>query len=545
MLTNYFKVAFRNLVRDKFYSFIKIAGLSIGLTVCVLILLYTKDEVTYDKFHINGSRIYRIVQNFKFGEAEQAIAVTNAVMAETFAREVPGIENYVRLTGRMVTIKKDDDVFTDTPLCVDSSFFQVFSFDLLAGNPNEVLKDMYSVVLSESMAEWYFGTIDVIGKTMFIKAADDFELFQVTGVMRDMPVNSSIKTKMLLSLQYNEKYNNNTDWVGGSMSTFLLLSPNADVKAVETSMQQIFDAHTREKLEMEAQRQNVTVNIALGLQPLTEIHLSTVGPDGGMTDGSSPVYSYVLGGIAAFLLLIACINFINLAVAQSLRRSKEIGVRKVVGGSRKQLIAQFLAESFVISLVAFVLAIGLTQLVLPFFNSLANKRLELAYLSDAYLYVSLLALLVITSFLAGFYPSIILSALQPVKVLYHRYRTMGRNLLTKGLIVCQFALAIALIIGTLVINSQLNYMLRADLGYDSKGLVRLEIPVSKTSDPLPDVFRNELQGRPNVINVTGKNAGWSIMSVKADGNTIDVEKSKVDERHPDFQTHPHRGPQLF
>jgi len=166
---------------------------------------------------------------------------------------------------------------------------------------------------------------------------------------------------------------------------------------------------------------------------------------------------------------------------------------------------------------------------LPFFNSLANKRLELAYLSDAYLYVSLLALLVITSFLAGFYPSIILSALQPVKVLYHRYRTMGRNLLTKGLIVCQFALAIALIIGTLVINSQLNYMLRADLGYDSKGLVRLEIPVSKTSDPLPDVFRNELQGRPNVINVTGKNAGWSIMSVKADGNTIDVEKSKVDE----------------
>lgn len=529
MLSNYFKIAFRNLTRDRFYSFIKVTGLSIGLTVCLLILLYTKDEMTYDKFHDNGPRLYRIVQNFKIDDSEQLTGITNAIMGETFARDIPGIDNYVRVSGRTVTAKKDNYVFTEVPLCVDNSFFQIFSFDLLAGNPQKVLTEMYSVVLSETMAEKYFGTTDVIGKTMLIKAADDFETFQVTGVMRDMPQNSSIRTGMLLTMQYNEKYNNNLYWVGGSLNTFLLLSPGADMTTIESRMQQVFDSHTREGLEKESEQKNMAIRITLHLQPFTDIHLSSFGPDNAIADGSSPVYSYVLSGIAAFLLITACINFINLTVAQSLRRGKEIGVRKVVGSSRKQLIAQFLSESFIISLIAFIGAMILTQLALPFFNTLANKKLDLSYLSDAYLYAGFVALLAVTSFLSGFYPSMVLSAFQPATVLYNRHRMMSRNLLTKCLVVFQFALAIFLIIGTLVINSQVNFMLNADLGYDSKGLVRLNIPISKASDPLPDFFRNELLGRPDIENVAGKNGGIIITAIEVGGKMIVVEKSRIDE----------------
>ncbi|HMJ67663.1 MAG TPA: FtsX-like permease family protein [Cyclobacteriaceae bacterium] len=529
MLTNYFKTAWRNLVRDKFYSFIKIAGLGVGLTVCLLILLYGKDEVSYDQFHANGPRIYRIIQDWKFGESGQKIGITNAIMGETFAHDISGIEGYARVNGRTVTVKKDDDIFTEETLCVDNSFFNVFSFDLLKGNQGQVLKDMYSVVISETTAEKYFGTTDVLGKSMLLKLADDFETFQVTGVMADMPLNSSIKTGILLTMEYNQKYNNNNDWLGGSLNTFVVLAPGTAAGPIESRMQEIFDSHTAEKLKEASKQQGHAVAITLSLQPFTAIHLSRPGADNGLVDASDPVYSYILTGIAVFILIIACINFINLTVAQSIRRSKEIGVRKVVGGSRKQLVAQFLAESFTVSLIAFVGAVVLTQTTLPFFNNLANKKLDISYLSDGYLYAGFFGLLIITSFLAGFYPSMVLSSFQPAKVLYNRQKMMTRNFLTKGLVVFQFALAIFLIIGTMAINSQLNFLFDADLGYDSKNLVRIDIPVSKASNPLPAYFRNELMGKPNIVSVAGKNGGRSITAIKADEKTIMADKHKIDE----------------
>jgi ABC-type antimicrobial peptide transport system permease subunit len=491
--------------------------------------LHTKDEVSYDGFHANGERIHRIIQDWKFGESGQMIGVTNGIMGETFSKEISGIDNFVRINGRTVTAKNGNDIFTESTLCVDNSFFQVFSFDLIKGDRANVLKDMYSIVLSETVAEKYFGTTDVIGKTMELKLADDFETFQVTGVMADMPVNSSIKTGMLLTMEYNQKYNDNTEWLGGSLNTFLVLTPGVDRSTVEAKMKQIFDSHTTEKLKKASEQQGHTVAITLSLQPVADIHLSDPGPDNGMVDGSDPVYSYILSGIAVFILIIACINFINLTVAQSIRRSKEIGVRKVVGGSRKQLMAQFLAESFTVSAIAFIMALVLTQTALPFFNVLANKKLDISYLADGYLYAGFSGLLIVTSLLAGFYPSIVLSAFKPAKVLYNRQKMLGRNFLTKGLVVFQFALAIFLIIGTMAINSQLNFLFNSDLGYNSKNLVRLDIPVSKASDQLPAYFKNELLGNPNIVSVGGKNGGRSITSVKVDGKTVSVEKNKIDE----------------
>jgi putative ABC transport system permease protein len=532
MFKNYLKIAWRNLWRNKIFSFIKVAGLSIGLTVCMLIFLYSKDEISYDRFHENSAHLHRIIQTWQMGkDPSQTIGITNAVVGESFAKEIPEVQQYVRINGVAVTVKKNNDVFTENPLFVDDNFLTVFTFPLLEGNRRTALKDLHSVVLSKDMAKKYFGRTDVIGKTMQIKLNDEFENFTVTALAENSPQNSTLKVDILLAFKYYEKYNSNQGWFGGSLNTFLLLSPRANIKTVESKMQALFDKNTKDKLAKESREQGVAMKIRLGLQPLTGIHLSTqAGPDNGMTDGSNPAYSYILTCIAVFILIIACINFINLAIAQSLKRSKEIGIRKVVGSTRRQLIKQFLIESFLVSLIAFTIAIFLTILILPFFNELANKKLSLSYLSDGYLYAGYFLLLLVTSFIAGFYPSLVLSAFQPVKVLYSRQKLMSKNYLTKGLIVLQFALAIFLIIGTIAVNTQLNFLLHADLGYDGKNLVRIDIPINKSSDKLPAIFKNELGSKGNIIAVAAKNGGRSISGVKADGKTITIEKNKIDDR---------------
>jgi putative ABC transport system permease protein len=537
MFKNYFKTAWRNLWRNKIFSIIKILGLSIGLTVCMLIFLYTKDEVSYDRFHENKAQIFRIMQTWKMGDQpEQELGITNAVMGEAFEKEIPEVKQFVRINGISITVKQKNDVFTENPLFVDDNFFTVFTFPLLEGNKKTALIDPHSVVLSENLAKKYFGTTDVIGKVMQLKFDDKFENFIVTAVAKNSPQNSSMNVDMLLPFKYYETYNKNTDWIGGSLNTFLFLSPQADIKTVEHKMQVLFDKNTKDKIAEAQKEQGIHMKITLSLQPLTDVHLDSGDFDNGLVNGSSTVYSYILTCIAIFILIIACINFINLAVAQSLKRSKEIGIRKVVGSTRKQLVKQFLTESFLVSLIAFVIAIVLTVLVLPLFNELANKKLSLSYLSDGYLYAGYFLLLMLTSFIAGFYPSLVLSAFQPIKVLYNKQKLLGKNYLTRGLIVLQFSLAIFLIIGTIVINSQLSFLLHTNLGYDSKNLVRIDLPFSKTSDKLPALFKNELNGKPGIVSIAARNGGRNISGVKANGKQLIIEYNKIDDNYlPEFK----------
>jgi len=531
MFKNYFKIAWINLLRNKIFSVIKILGLSIGLTVCMLIFLYTKDEISYDQFHENKAQLYRIIQTLQAGDnPPQTIGITNGVIGEAFAKEIPEIQQFVRINGEAVTVKKNNDVLTEHPLFVDDNFFTVFTFPLLEGNKRTVLKDLHSVVLSKDMAKKYFGTEDAIGETMQIKRYDEFENYTVTAIAENFPQNSTIKADMFFPIKYSLQ-NRGSEWFGGSLNTFLLLSPQADIKTVESKMQAMFDKNTKDLIAKAEKEQGMRFKATLSLQPLTDIHLSKkAGPDNGMTDGSNPAYSYILTCIAIFILIIACINFINLAVAQSLKRSKEIGIRKVVGSTRKQLIKQFLIESFLVSLIAFAIAILLTVTLLPFFNQLANKKLSLAYLSDWYLYAGYFLLLLVTSFISGFYPSLVLSAFQPVKVLYSRQKLMSKNYLTKGLIVLQFALAIFLIIGTIAINSQLDFLLHKDLGYDSKNLVRIQLPNIKQSNQLPALFKNELANKSNIIGVAARNGGRNISGAKANGKNIMIENNKIDDK---------------
>jgi putative ABC transport system permease protein len=537
MIKNYFKIAFRNLWRNKVFSVIKILGLSMGLTVCMLIFLYTKDEISYDRFHKNKAQLYRIIQTWTMGnDPPQTIGITNGILGEAFASEIPDVRQFVRINGEAVTVRRNNEVFTENPLFVDDNFFTVFSFRVAEGNKRTALKDRHSIVLSRNMAQKYFGTEDALGETMQIKLHDEFENYTVTAIAENSPQNSSIKADMYLPIKYYLESRGH-EWFGGSLNTFLLLAPGADAQAVESKMQSVFDKNTRELIAKEEKEQGIKFKAKLGLQPLTDIHLSKkAGPDNGMADGSKSGYSYILTCIAIFILVIACINFINMAVAQSIKRSKEIGIRKVVGSTRRQLIKQFLTESFFVSLVSFIVAIGLTIAILPFFNELANKKLSLSYLSDGYLYTGYLLLLLVTSFISGFYPSLVLSAFEPVKVLYNRQKLMGRNYLTKCLIVLQFVLAIFLIIGTIVINSQLRYLLHKNLGYDSKNLVRIDLPFGRATDKLPALFKNELANQRNIISVAARNSGRSISGAKANGKNIMIEYNRIDDQYlPTFK----------
>lgn len=538
MIKNYFKTAFRNLWRNKTFSTIKILGLSIGLTVCMLIFLYTKDEYSYDQFHKNKARLFRIIQNVKFGQdAAQTIGITTPIIGETFATEIPEVKQYVRINGEPVTVKnKNNDVLTQQCMYVDDNFFTVFTFKLLEGNKRTALKDLHGIVLSKNTAIKYFGTEDAIGEMLQIKKGDEFENYTVTAVAENSPQNSSIKADMYLKIRANHMPGADA-WLGGSLNTFLLLSSQANVPAVENKMQILFDKKTRDFIAKAEKEQGISFKAKLLLQPFTDIHLGKgAGPDNGLADGSKSAYSYILTCIAIFILIIACINFINLAVAQSLKRSKEIGIRKVVGGTRSQLIKQFLAESFLVSLIAFAIAIILTVAVLPFFNELANKKLSLGYLSDISLYAGYFFLLLITSFIAGFYPSLVLSAFQPVKVLYGRQKMMRKNFLTKGLIVVQFALAIFLIIGTIAVNRQVKFLLHKDLGYNSSNLVLMQLPFSRSSDKLPALFKNELAGQKNILSVAARNGGRSISGATANGKNLTVENNKIDDKYlPTFE----------
>jgi len=533
MFKNYFKIAWRSLLHNKIFSVIKILGLSIGLTVCMLIFLYTKDELTYDQFQENKGWLCRVILDMHISnQPERTIVNTNGIVGETFAKEIPEVQQFVRVDGVNVTVKKGNDVLMENPLVVDDNFFSVFSFPLVEGNKRTALHDPHAVVITKDMAKKYFGTADVIGKTMQIKLDTAFENFTITAVAENFPQNSTLKADMLIPYEFYKKYNRNRGWMGGSLNTFLLLTGNANVKIVENKMQEIFDKNTKELFQRALVEQSISIKAKLSLQPFTAIHLSTNDdPGDGISGASNPIYSYILTSIAVFILIIACINFINLAVAQSLRRSKEIGIRKVVGSTRQQLIKQFLVESFLVSAIAFAIAILLTQLTLPFFNELANKKLTLSYLSDGYLYGGYFLLLLVTSFIAGFYPSLVLSSFQPAKVLYSKGKIIGKNYLTKGLVVLQFTLAIFLIIGTIAITSQLNFFHNADIGYDTKNLVRIDLPLHKSSDKIAGLFRNELLNQPNIISIAARNGGRTISGAKVAGKQIEIEYCKINDQY--------------
>ncbi|WP_337044685.1 ABC transporter permease [Emticicia sp. 17c] len=521
MIKNYLKIALRNLFRNKVYSSINIAGLSIGLAAAMLIMLYTKDEVSYDRFHANNPNIYRITTEWlnPDGSVKQADGTTGYFQGPKFKEGVPEIKSFVRLRSDFRNIRQGIEIKGYEVLETDPNFFSVFTFPLASGNPATALDKPKSIVISDEMAEKLFKNTNVLGKTIDFVEEDKLVPYLITGVAKKAPQNSSVKFDFLLPIVVNnEEYQNNENWFSFFLNTFVVLQPNANTTAAEAKMKRIYEADAKETIQKMKKDYDIKENARYALQPLTDLHLSTTfAAQNGLSDASNPTFSYILTGIALFILLIACINFINLTVARSLKRAKEIGVRKVVGGDRKQLIMQFLGESFVLCLIAFVLAVLIVQAVLPTFNQLANKALAFSYLFDFKLVGGYVGLFFITSLLAGFYPALVLSGYDPVKTLYSRFNLTGKNYLQKSLVVVQFGLASFLIIATLTIYSQFNYLTTKELGYDDKNLIIVD--KWNMTHSQAHLFVDELKKEPSIIEVAPKNGGsWGTIA-KVNGET--------------------------
>ncbi|WP_291193081.1 ABC transporter permease [Dyadobacter sp.] len=538
MIRNYFTIALRTLAGNKAYSFINIVGLSIGLAAAMLILLYTKDEVSFDQFHANNPNIYRITNKYISPAGKQVGATGNTgyVPGPKFAAGVPEIKAFVRYHGHRNDIKKGNEIKSETVFRADSSFFSVFSFPLLNGDPKTALKEPRSVVLSEEMAEKHFGSKDVLGRTLLMKDSFEkdarFEPYTVTGVAKKSPQNSSIKFDIMIPMVIGPgEMHRATNWFNTFMNTFVLLTPGASIAQVERKMNLVYNADAKEAIKEVALKYGMKDKKVYSLQPFTDMHLSAELPsDNGLAGHSNPQFSYILTGVALFILAIACINFVNLTVARSLKRAKEIGIRKVVGSGRMQLVAQFLGESFLLCMVAFIFALALVQLVLPVFNQLADKALALSYLFDSNLVLGYLALFLITGLLAGFYPAIVLSGYNPVKTLYHRLQLSGKNYLQTALVVLQFTIASFLIIGTLTINSQFNYLINKDLGYSDEHLVSVD--KSNLTRQQAYLLRHQLQKDPDVLAVAPKNSGrWNTSAKVNRGEEVAFTYETVDPEY--------------
>ncbi|MPR34778.1 ABC transporter permease [Salmonirosea aquatica] len=530
MIRNYMKIAWRNLARNKGFSLINIAGLSIGLTCCMLIVLYTKDEVSFDRFEENKDQLYRVKVTISDEKESRTIGSTNAIHGPTFKQEIPEIEAIVRTQSSTFVVKKNNELINQPILFADPNFFEVFTMPLLSGSPGTVLADIHSIVLTEQTAQKYFNTTEVVGRTLDLKIGDNFQAFTVSGVARNCPENSSVQFDAVLPFTFQESMGwTDNEWLGFYMNTFVLLNKNANYQAVVPKINQVFASKSAFEI---SKIKDFNQKFYFDLQPFLQVHMDSELSEvrNGLGHGSSPIYSYILSGIALFILLIACINFVNLTVARSLKRAREIGVRKVVGSLRRQLVIQFLGESFLVAFIAFVLAIALAQFVLPTFNELANKQLALSYLLDIDLISAYLGLFLFTGFLAGFYPALVLSGFSPAQTLYNRVRFTSRNYLTRGLVVFQFALSVGLVIGTFAIYAQFEFLTNKDLGYNDENLMSFSLGRGGAGRQVLDVVKQELENTAGIEAVAAFNGNYNGTGAKIDGGrTLDFGYIGVDD----------------
>lgn len=505
MLKSYLRIAWRNLNKNKIYSFLNITGLAIGLASFLLIALYIMDELSYDRFNEKANRIYRINSDIKLGGGELHMPVTSDMMGQLLIKDNPAIEQFTRIynSNGSKLIKKDKVfIIEDHVAHVDSTFFDVFTLPAISGNTHTALNEPNTVVVTESIAKKYFGTADVVGKT--IETNDDKNpIYKITAVIKDIPSNSHFHFDFMFSMK-NAGY----EWgqlTSHNFHTYLLLKKGADYKQLEKKFDQYIDKYVLPSVQQFIKIKSMDEFKKAGnlleysLIPLTKIHLYSdrsfeLSPSGNIQ------YVYIFGAVALFILLIACINFMNLTTARSAGRAREVGIRKVLGTERRFLIFQFLTESTLMVIFSLILAICISYLVLPLFNNVANKTLALGNLFSPYILPLLVALPVVVGLLAGSYPAFFLSSFKPIEVLKGKLKTGGRSVnLRSVLVVFQFACSIVLIVSTLVIYKQLDYIQTKDLGYKKDQV--LTIRNTYTMGDQDVAFKN------SVLQITGVQSG--------------------------------------
>lgn len=527
MLKNYLKIAIRNISKHKGYSFINVFGLAVGICCCLLIFLYVKDELTYDRFQSKIDDIYRINSEIDWFGNKDLMGATNAVEAKEYAERIPEIEAFTRYKSVALVIKKGEEFVNQySAVHTDEGTFQIFDYILLDGSFEGALDDLNSIVISRSIAEKYFNKINAVGEELTIKFEGKLEQFIVQAVFEDPPVNSSLEAQIYLPWEKSGAIRNANParaWNNIGNTSILQLRPGTDPKAIEEKL-----AEVRLLLNPGEDREWAR-GIKSYLQPFSTIHLSKdISSSAGLKNSSDPTYSYILGGIGILILILACINFANLSVARSIPRAKEIGLRKVLGAQRKQVAFQFLGEAFYVSVIAFVFGLILAELLLPTFGQLTSKTFTSNIWDDTYLVAACFAMVCISALLAGAYPAFFVSRFSVLKSLSGAVRLSGKQYLTKGLVLFQFAIAAILVIGTIGMNKQISFLLKTDLGYDDKNLATLNL---RGNESQANVVMSELAKDPNITMMSLSDNFSSATSMGYEGEDFFCVYANADENY--------------
>jgi putative ABC transport system permease protein len=519
MIKNYLKIALRKLWSHKVFSFINIMGLAVGITACFLIYLYVHFETSYDAFNTKANRIYRIVTDIKTPSDLLQWNSTSAPIAINIQKDFPEVESAVRISNQSFLVRMGNMKFQENnTIMADSTLFNIFDFPLVYGDKTTALKEPMSIVLSQSTAKKYFGSTNPVGRNVLLTGKSINAT--ITGVMKEIPENSQVKADMIVSMSSQKliygQEKADSQWTSFSLVSYLLLKPGTNAKSLAAKLPQFINSHVGDKLK-ESQ-----MSLTLFLEPLRDVYLYSTRDDS-KTGNINNVYIFSI--IAVFILLIACINFINLTTARSAERAKEVGIRKVIGAARFQLARQFIGESVVISLMAFIFAVLLCSLLLPLFNELAGKQVSTAFFYHPLYLINLFLISIAIGVFAGFYPAVVLSSFKPVTVLKGRFAGGTKGIfLRKGLVIFQFTISIVLIIATVIVFTQLKYMRNQDLGFSkSQTLV-----IDTNADKNKDAFKESLSSVPGVLSAS--------FSSTVPGNGTMTAYSKMQNKTGEMQT---------
>ena len=513
MIKNYLKIALRNFQKHKGYSFLNIAGFSIGMACCLLILIYVRHELSYDKYHQDGERIYRIVQDIRTQTANRIFAPVSPMVAPTLKADYPQVEYAARIIpARSRLVRREATFFyEDRFMYADQELLDILTFQFIQGNPQEALIRPNTLVISQRIAHKYFGNVDSLGKTLEINQAN----YEITGVVKDSPENTHVKYDLIASLRTLKDWNEMSNWHSTMFFTYLKLKPNVNVEEFSSQVSRLADKYVGEQLN------NWGTVYHYFLQPLSSIHLHSqfsfdIEPPG------NPVYIMIFSFVGLFILLIACLNFMNLSTARAANRAREVGLRKVVGAQKLQLISQFLGESLLIAFLSLGLAMVIARFAIPFLNRLTGINLIFDVLLNPVVLLSLIGGAFLVGLTTGLYPAFVLSAFRPVVTLKGVQRAGSRGLaLRTVLVVVQFAISVVLIIGTLTMYKQFNFMKNQYLGFEKEQKLVLPlrggIDIQKNFEAVKDMFSKHSSVTGVTVSSTVPGRGVSNFGIKLVG----------------------------
>ncbi len=525
MLSNYIKIAFRNINRHPTYAAINIIGLSIGIVCSLLLLLFILDELSYDKHHPHAEQTFRVASHITIQDTEITMATTMSPLGPALYQDFTEVKNFLRIKDKgEVLIMTDSDKFHEENIyMVDSSFFSFFNFPLLHGDPQSCLKEPNSIVITESLAMKYFGVSNPVGK--FLKTGGDETLQKVTGVMADLTGNSHISPNGLISM--SSLTNTKQNWGSLNDHTYLILSEGSHVHSLNNAFEVTIDKHIKPLFEQ------FSADADFFLQPLTDIHLHSK-LEGELEPTGNIYYIYIFSAIAFFMLIIASVNYMNLATARSTNRSREVGIRKAMGSYRAQLIKQFMAESVVLTALAVVISCIVVFFLIPGFNHLAGKTLSLYFITDPKVIAGLIGIILLVGLVGGSYPSFFLSGFNPSEVLKGKNTgKKGTAKLRKALVVAQFSVSLIMVISTWVVFDQLNYLRSKDLGFNKDRVIRIALNGPQVTSKY-DVLKKAFSQHPGIEAIGSGHSTPGGSNLSMNGITVESEDGNMIEKI--FQT---------